>query len=108
VAPALARGWLRPGLGRSTLPLSPHRNKVSLNLYLSPTRNQITGLGLQVVQTRETLTGYVRQRYENAAAEAQRGLIEFAQELEEEDLHVRVLNAVKKSSWKRQFKAHDK
>ena len=90
-----------------TLPLSPPRNAAS-NVYLSPTRNEITGLGLQVIQARENLTGYARQRYETAATQAQRGLVEFAQELEEEDLHVRMPDAVKTSSWKRKFKAHGK
>lgn len=90
-----------------TLPLSPHQNTPS-NAYLSPIRNEMTGLGQQVIQARENLTGYARQRYEAAAARTQRGLIEFAQELEEEDLHVRMPDAVKTSSWRRQFKAHDK
>lgn len=42
------------------------------------------------------------------AAQAQQGLVDFAQKLEEEDLHVRMPDVVKTSSWKRQFKAHDK
>ena len=49
-----------------TLPLSPPRNAAP-NAYLSPRRNEITGLGLQVIQARENLTGYARQRYETAA-----------------------------------------
>ena len=90
-----------------TLPLSPPRNALS-NAYLSPTRNEMTGLSLQVIQARENLTGYARQRYETAATRAQQGLVEFAQELEEEDLHVRMPDAIKTSSWKRQLKTHDK
>jgi len=55
----------------------------------------MTGLDLQVIQARENLTGYARQRYENAAAQAQQGLVNFAQELEEEDLHVRMPDVIK-------------
>jgi len=63
---------------------------------------------LQALKARDNLTGYARQQYDNVTAQAQQGLIEFAQELAEEDLHVRMPDAVKKSSWKRQFKSHDK
>ncbi|ERF75457.1 hypothetical protein EPUS_06989 [Endocarpon pusillum Z07020] len=78
----------------------------------------MTGLGLEVIEARDNLTGYARQRYENAATQAQRGLIEFAQEqrglvefaqeLGNDDLHVRMPDTVKRSSWGRQFKTHDR
>ena len=42
------------------------------------------------------------------AAQAQRGLVEFAQELEDDDVHVRMPDVVQRSSWRRQFKSHDK
>jgi len=87
---------------------SSSQNPIVQNPFLSPTRTQMTGLGLQVIEARDNLTGYARQRYENAAAQAQRGLVEFAQELTNNDLHVRMPDAVKRSSWRRQFKTHDK
>ncbi len=68
----------------------------------------MTGLGLQVIEARNSLTEYARQRYQNVAAQTQRGLIEFAQELDVNDLHVRMPDIVKKSGWNRQFKSHDK
>ena len=68
----------------------------------------MTSLGLQVIQARDQLTGYARQRYETVNAQAQRGLIQFAQELGEDDLHVQMPDAVKRSGWRRQFKDHDK
>ncbi len=68
----------------------------------------MTGLGLQVIKARDNLTGYARQRYENAATRAQRGLIEFAQELDADDLHVRMPDIVKKAGWNRQKKSHDR
>ena len=48
----------------------------------------MTELSLQVIEAREKLTGYARQRYENAASQAQRSLVEFAEELDENDLHI--------------------
>ncbi|ERF69261.1 hypothetical protein EPUS_03965 [Endocarpon pusillum Z07020] len=90
------------------LPLSPPRNTTIQNPFLSPIRTQITGLDLEVIEARDNLTGYARQRYENAATQAQRGLIEFAQELGNDDLHVRMPDTVKRSSWGRQFKTHDR
>jgi hypothetical protein len=68
----------------------------------------MTGLGLQVIQARDQLTGYARQRYETVNAQAQRGLIEFAQELGKDDIHVQMPDAVKRSGWRRQFKDHDR
>ena len=92
----------------TTLPMSPPRNSNTANPYLSPTRNEMTVLGLQVLNARNSLTGYARQRYENVAAQAQRGLVEFAQELDQDDLHIRMPDVVQKSSWRRQLKSHDK
>jgi hypothetical protein len=43
-----------------------------------------------------------------AATNAQQGLIEYAQELQEDDLHTRMPNIMKKSGWNKQFKSHDK
>ena len=89
------------------LPVSPARPTVA-HPYVSPRRNEITGLGLQVLEAREELTGYARQRYEAAATQAQRGLVEFAQDLRQDDLHVRMPDIVKKPFWNRQLKSHDK
>ena len=66
--------------------------------YASLQRNRMTGLGLQVLEARDELTGYARQRYETAATQAQRGLVEFAQELRQEEPHVRMPDVVQKSS----------
>ena len=63
---------------------------------------------MQVLEAREGLTGYARTRYDTAATNAQQGLIEYAQELREDDLHTRMPDIVKKSGWNRQFKSHDK
>jgi hypothetical protein len=68
----------------------------------------MTELSLLVLEARNDLSGYARQRYETVAAQAQRGLVEFAQELEKDDLHVRMPDAVQRSLWRRQFKGHDK
>jgi hypothetical protein len=92
-----------------TLPISPPRPpQATQNPYLSPHRNEITTLGLQVLDARDKLTGYARIRYNTAATNAQQGLIEYAQELQEDDLHTRMSDIVKKSGWNRQFKSHDK
>jgi len=92
------------------LPISPPRNTSSQlqNPYLSPSKNRITGLGLQILEAREGLTGYARTRYDRAATNAQQGLVKFAQELEEDDLNTRMPDIVKKPGWNRQFKSHDK
>jgi hypothetical protein len=68
----------------------------------------MTGLSLQIIKAQNNLTEYTRQHYKNAAAQVQRGFIEFAQELNDENLHIRMSDAVKRSSWRRQFKIHDK
>ena len=92
------------------LSMSPSQHSVSSirNPYISPNRNQITGLGLQVLEAREDLTGYACTRYDRAATNAQQGLVEFAQELKEDDLNTRMPDIVKRSGWNRQFKSHDK
>jgi cellulose biosynthesis protein BcsQ len=61
-----------------------------------------------VLEAKESLTGYARTRYDTAATNAQQGLIEYAQELQEDDLHTRMPDIVKKSRWNRQFKSHSK
>ena len=54
-----------------TLPMSPPRPpQATQNPYLSPRRNEITTLGLQVLEAREGLTGYARTRYDTAATNA--------------------------------------
>jgi len=60
------------------------------------------------LEARDNLTGYARVRYNTATTNAQQGLIDYAQELQEDDLHTRMPDIVKKSGWKRQFKSHDK
>ena len=92
-----------------TLPISPPRPpQATQNPYLSPHRNEITTLGLQVLEARDNLTGYARIRYDTAATNAQQGLVQYAQELQEDDLYTRMPDIVKKSGWNRQFKSHDK
>ena len=92
-----------------TLPISPLRPpQATQNPYLSPHRNEITTLGFQVLEARDNLTGYARIRYNTAATNAQQGLIEYAQELQEDNLHTRMPDIVKTSGWNRQFKSHDK
>jgi hypothetical protein len=61
-----------------------------------------------MLTARDNLTGYTRTRYDTAATNAQQGLVEYAQELQEDDLHTRMPDIVKKSGWNRQFKSHDK
>jgi hypothetical protein len=68
----------------------------------------MTSLGLQVIQARDQLKGHACQRYKTVNAQAQRGFIKLAQELGEDDLHVHMPDAVKRSGWRRQFKDHDK
>jgi hypothetical protein len=85
----------------TALVLSLPRNTAAQNPYLSPRETEMTGLGLQVIQARDGLTEYARQRFENATAQANRGLVEFAQKLDEDDLHVRMPDVVKKASWRR-------
>jgi hypothetical protein len=46
--------------------------------------------------------------YETVNAQAQRGLVEFAQELCEDEIHVQMPDAVKRSGWRRRFKDHNK
>ncbi|ERF72882.1 hypothetical protein EPUS_08495 [Endocarpon pusillum Z07020] len=75
---------------------------------LSEQEAQNGSLGLQVLEAREDLTGYARTRYDRAATNAQQGLVEFAQELKEDDLNTRMPDPVKRSGWNRQFKSHDK
>jgi hypothetical protein len=87
---------------------SPQPPQVTQNPYLSPLRNEITTLGLQVQEAREGLTGYARTRYDTAIINAQQGLFEYAQELQADDLHTRMPDIVKKSGWNGQFKGHDK
>jgi hypothetical protein len=93
-----------------SLPILPPRNAPQLpqSLYISPLRNQITRIGLQVLEARESLTGYARARYDIAATNAQQGLVEYAQELREDDLHTQMPDIVKRPGWNRQFKSHNK
>jgi hypothetical protein len=58
----------------------------------------MTGLSLQMMKVKEKLTEYARQRYETASVQAQRGLIDFAENLKDDDLHVRIPDVVKRSS----------
>ena len=100
--------WV-PTLRTVTLPISPPRNLViQSNPFISPRRNEITGLGLQILEAREGLTGYARTRYDSVATNAQQGLLQFAQQLQKDDLHTRMPDAVKDSGWNRRFKSHDK
>ena len=106
--PIRVSGWA-PSYHTFTLPISPPQpSQATQNPYLSPRRNEITTLGLQVLKAREGLTGYARTRYDTATTNAQQGLVEYAQELQEDDLHTRMPDIVKKSGWNRQFKSHDK
>jgi hypothetical protein len=107
--PIQIAGWT-PSYRTFTLPISPLRYPQSrpLNPYISPRRNEITGLGLQVLEARESLSGYARTRYDLAATNAQQGLVEFAHELQDDDLNTRLPDIVKSSGWNRQFKSHDK
>jgi hypothetical protein len=57
---------------------------------------------------RDNLTSYTRTQYDTAATNAQQGLIEYAQELQEDDLHTRMPDIMKKSRWNRQFKSYNK
>jgi hypothetical protein len=92
-----------------TLLISPLRPpQITQNPYLSSHRNEITTLGLQVLEAREGLTGYAHTRYDRATINAQQGLVEYAQELRADDLHTQMPDIVKKSGWNRQFKGHDK
>lgn len=93
-----------------TLPISPLQPSGPCfeHPYLSPQRNKITGLGLQVLGARDSLTGYARTRYDLAATNAQQGLLEFAQDLRHDDLHTRMPDIVKRSGWNQQFKSHNK
>ena len=102
-------GWT-PSYRTFTLPLSPsrHSNAHPPNLYISPRRNEITRLGLQAIEARDGLTGYARNRYDAAAVNAQQGLLQFAEELQKDDLHTRMPDIVKNSGWNRRFKSHDK
>jgi hypothetical protein len=63
---------------------------------------------VQVLKARDNLTSYAYIRYNTAATNTQQGLIQYAQELQEDDLHTRMPNIVKKSRWNKQFKSHDK
>jgi hypothetical protein len=40
--------------------------------------------------------------------DAQLGLVKYAQELQEDDLHTQMPNTLKKSRWNKQFKSYDK
>jgi hypothetical protein len=82
-----------------TLPISPRRDPSSQlrNPFISPRRNEITGLGLQILEAKEGLTGYARTRYDRATTNAQQGLVEYAQELEKDNLNTRMLDTVKRS-----------
>ena len=100
----------RLGSGGPQVALSPPRqsNPRQRNPYASPNRNEITELGLQVLEARDGLTGYARVRYDSAATNAQQGLVQFSQKLQEDDLHTRTPDSVKNSGWNRKFKSHDK
>jgi len=78
------------------------------NPYSSSRTNEITELGLQILEVRENLTGYARTRYDSAATNAQQGLVRFAQELHNDDLHTRMPDIVRNPGWNRRFKTHGK
>jgi hypothetical protein len=61
-----------------------------------------------MLEVREGLTGYARTRYDSAATNAQQGLIQFAQELQDDDLYPRMPSIVRNPGWNRRFKTHDK
>ena len=86
---------------RATKPLSClylHHEVFLLTLIYLLQGTKITRFGLQVLEARGDLTEYAHQRYETAATQAQRSLVEFTPELRQEDLHVRMPDIVKKSS----------
>jgi hypothetical protein len=101
--------WV-PSYRTFALPISPPRDPQSRpsNPYISPRRNEITGLGLQILEARESLTGYARTRYDSAATNTQLGLVDFAHKLQNDDLNTRLPDIVKNPGWNRQFKSHDK
>lgn len=86
------------------LPLSPPRLLPAplSSLY----RNDLTRLDLQMLEAREGLQGYARHRFDTVAAQAQQTLVNFAEELQEDDLHTRMPEMVKTSGWNRRKKSH--
>jgi hypothetical protein len=98
------RWFRRLGLGRTAMrPLT-----ASLKPLISPRRNEITGLGLQILKARESLNGYARTRYGSAATNTQLDPVDFAHKLQNDDLNTRLPDLVKNPGWNRQFKSHDK
>lgn len=90
--------------------MSPPRSTTAQprSAFLSPKRNEFTQLGLQALEARDALDGYARYRFDNVAAAAQRNLVDFARELQQDNLHPRMPDMVKTSGWKRKLKSHGK
>lgn len=65
-------------------------------------------LGLQALEVRDGLTGYARYRFDSTATTTQRNLLDFAQNLQNDDLHTRMPDMVKTSGWNRRLKSHGK
>jgi hypothetical protein len=59
-----------------------------------------------MLEAREGLQGYARYRFDTVAAQAQQTLVDFAEELREDDLHPRMPEIVKTSGWNRRKKSH--
>lgn len=97
-----------PSYRTFALPLSPPRPGPAPPIAppISPRRNEFTRRGLQTLEARDGLQGYARHRYDIANTIAQQNLLNFAQELERDDLHTRMPDSVKTSGWNRRKKVH--
>jgi hypothetical protein len=60
------------------------------------------------MEVRDSLIGYARYRFDSAAFITQRNLFDFAQNLKNDDLHIRMPDMVKTSGWNRRLKNHGK
>jgi hypothetical protein len=61
-----------------------------------------------MLKVRENLTGYAHTQYDSTAINAQQGLVRFAQELHDDDLHTRMPDIIWNPGWNRRFKTHNK
>ena len=80
-----------------------------MTLPISPPRNQVTHSAQRFLDFRETLSGEVKARADQAMVQVTDDVIRFARQAKEESLlPTEMPEKVKKPGWHKQLKAHDK
>ena len=77
--------------------------------HTSQRLNDLTATGLQILTVREGLTGLAKARFENQLMKTNKALLDFAEQVAEDDLlPTRLPDKVKKPKWAKPRKTHGK